>query len=127
MIEKLKSRLLSFNITNYSNKEYMLTFALEKTINYVKNYCNLLELPMEIEPVVIDMAVGEVLKMMKTFDIDFELDFSPMEKSISEGDTTVTYAIGDGSKTKEEVFDETVNLLISSGKECLKFYRGLSW
>ncbi len=127
MIEKVKERLLSLGITPLDEDMKLLTLSYEKANTYVENFCHIKEIPTELLPCVVDIAVGEFLRIKKSFGVSLDIDLSPLEKSISEGDTSVTYAIGDGDKTKEERFDEVISLLISSSLECLKFYRKLRW
>lgn len=48
-------------------------------------------------------------------------------KQISEGDTSITYAIGDGNSTPEMRLDTLIDYLINHGKNELESYRCLKW
>lgn len=55
-----------------------------------------------------------------------ELDLSPIEKQIQEGDTSVTYAV-DGVTSPEKRFDNLINFLMTGRDDELVKYRRLAW
>ena len=75
--------------------ELQIQFIIEKTEAYIKNYCNISEVPEELEKSEIDMVAIEFLKEKA---LAGGLDVSSLRtdaiSSITEGDVTVSYASG---------------------------------
>ena len=55
------------------------------------------------------------------------LDIDAAVKQIQEGDTSVTFAFGDGSSTPEKRLDLLIAFLMQNGKEQFVHYRRLRW
>lgn len=129
MIEKAKERLQSFGYEWKNGDEAILTFSVQKTENIIKNECNISSVPEGLINIAIDMAVGEFLMAKKAFapnDIT-GLDLSTAVKQIQEGDTSVTFAAGEGSLTAEQRLDNLINYLLNYGKGKFVHYRRLLW
>lgn len=75
--------------------ELQIQFIIAKTEAYIKNYCNINEIPEELEQSEIDMVAIEFLKEKA---LAGGLDTSSLRadaiSSITEGDVTVSYASG---------------------------------
>ena len=98
-LEKLKQLL---GITD-DTKDFILEFALEKAEDTIKNYCNIKEIPVELNNIVLGMAME--LYRIENFGSEEE---GKDIKSIQVGDTTTTF--------------ET-NKKIDISKELLKDYK----
>jgi methionine aminopeptidase len=75
------------------------------------------------------MAVGEFLLAKKTFAPDdlTTLDLSAAVKDIKEGDSSVSFAVGDASQTPEQRLTTFINYLLTYGKEQYASFRRLKW
>lgn len=69
-------------------KDQVITFAIQKATDDIKNYCQILELPPGLESTVVSMAI-DILDQSESLKSDKELADGRIE-SIKEGDTTVT-------------------------------------
>lgn len=130
MFKSAKERLMSlgYDFKSPSDKP-LLAFAVQKAENTVKNECNLSEIPEGLFNIAVDMAAGEFLLAKKTFapaDIEgLDLDFAV--KSLQVGDTSTSFAVGEGSQTAEQRLDCLINRLLNSGREQFSCYRRLKW
>lgn len=127
-IESVIKRLESFGYILKPNDEYALGFVLEKIKLDILNFCNIQELPDELIYVAVDMACGEFLLEKKSTgslnlnDIDLN---SVAIKSISEGDTSVSYAT-ENTQDALQKLDVLIQNLLDSKKYLYKFRR-LAW
>ena len=76
----------------------------------IKNLSNLSEIPEGLESLAVSMAVGEYLV-----------------KSIQEGDTNITFALGEGSSTPEQRLNSLIDYLINGRIGEIYRYRRLVW
>ena len=133
MIDKVKEQLLALNYTLAENDDIILKFTLEKTESYIKNYCNILEIPEELNTVVIDLTMANFLMAKKSIATSSEsesntiVDTPSVIQSIHEGDTTITYATNTNESTPEQKSQEYLNGLIENAEKQLIKYRCLSW
>lgn len=129
IIDDIEKRLESFEYTLKDGDKWLINFVREKIENIIKLDCNINEIPKELKNIEIDMIVGEFLftkKNMGQLDIE-SLNFEVVEKSISEGDTKIDFAIGSGSQTPEQRFDTFVNYLLTYDKNKILTFRCLRW
>ncbi|MBZ0830797.1 hypothetical protein O0885_18590, partial [Clostridioides difficile] len=113
MIDDIERRLQGFGYVLKDGDKWLIDFVREKIENIIKLDCNISEIPKELHNIEIDMIAGEFLftkKNMGQLDIE-SINFEAVEKSISEGDTKVDFAIGSGSQTPEQRFDSLVAYL----------------
>ena len=94
----------------------------------VKNLSNLSEIPEGLESVAVSMAVGEYLNMKKCSGQleGFDLDAAAGE-SLQEGDTNITFALGEGSSTPEQRLNSLIDYLINGRIGEIYRYRRLVW
>lgn len=126
IIDDIEKRLESFGYTLKDGDKWLIDFVREKIENIIKLDCNINEIPKELYNIEIDMIVGEFLfakKNMGQLDIE-SLNFEAVEKSISEGDTKVDFAI---SQTPEQRFDSLIAYLMTYGKNKILTFRCLRW
>lgn len=129
IIDDIEKRLESFEYTLKDGDKWLIGFVKEKIENIIKLDCNINEIPKELKNIEIDMIVGEFLftkKNMGQLDIE-SLNFEVVEKSISEGDTKIDFAIGSGSQTPEQRFDSLIAYLTTYGKDKILTFRCLRW
>ena len=100
----------------------VVMFGVEKTYDYILNFCNLDELPPELFNTAVDMAVGEfIMDKYSTDDISGYYN-GELVKTISEGDISITYDREQASKSLERLVDK-----LMEGKNMLYAFRRLKW
>lgn len=94
----------------------------------IKNLSNLSEIPEGLESLAVSMTVGEYLNMKKCSGQleGFDLDAAAV-KSIQEGDTNITFALGEGSSTPEQRLNSLIDYLINGRIGEIYRYRRLVW
>lgn len=129
MIELVKNRLNNMGYKVTENDNFILKFLIEKVETIIKNNCNIPTIPTELEPLTIDMVMGYFLKEKKSTAIDtlLGLDLTQAVQSIREGDTSITFAIGNGNDTPEQRLNSLINHLINDSEKVLVSYRCLKW
>ena len=129
MLNDVKKRLESFGYKIQPNDDFALGFCIGKVGNQIKNFCNIEEIPEELNFAYIDMVCSEFLLGKKSTgnltlnDIDLN---SPAIKSISEGDTSVNFYV-EGNQTAEQKLDNFIMYLSDKYKMNLYKYRRFTW
>lgn len=129
MISEVKVRLAGFGYTVKDSDRPYLVFAVEKAKNRVMNNINCDDIPDGLFYETVDLAAGLFLMDKKTFapeDLS-SLDLDVAFKSVKEGDTEVSYAIGEGSSTPEARLDALIGSLINVKESVFARYRKLVW
>lgn len=129
MLEMVKARLKSFGYELQEGDEFALSFAIQKVENTIKNDCNVPSIPDGLMNIAVDMAVGELLTVKKTFSPDSlaGLDLSAAVKQIQMGDTNTVFATGEGSLTAEQRLNNFLNYLLTYGRDEFACYRKIRW
>ena len=127
MLEDVTKRLESFGYEVTEADNWMIEFLIQKIENSIKADCNINTIPEELHEIAVDMVVGEFLLDKKARGQLEGFDLEAAVKQIHEGDTSVTFAIGDGSKTPEERLDELILYLMNYGKGKFAAYRCIKW
>ena len=127
MLEDVTKRLESFGYEVTEADNWMIEFLIQKIENSIKADCNINTIPEELHEITVDMVVGEFLLNKKSRGQLEGFDLEAAVKQIHEGDTSVTFAIGDGSKTPEERLDELILYLMNYGKGKFAAYRCIKW
>ena len=129
MLERIKERLQSIGYAVKDSDDIAINFAMQKVENTIKNDCNVSAIPDGLMHVVINMVVGEFLMSKKTFApndlLNFNLDSAI--KQIQEGDTNISFAVGEGSKTDEQRLDSFIDYLLNYGRDEFITYRRFRW
>lgn len=123
MYEDVVQRLQSLGYTVLDTDQWLINFTIEKVTWTIKNECNVSSIPDGLHNIAVDMVCGEFLSAKKGSGQLTEYDVEEVIKSIKEGDTTITYAIGDGAVT----LDRLINYLINCGKSQFVTYRRFVW
>lgn len=96
-------------------------------IKNLSNLSNLSEIPEGLESLAVSMAVGEYLNMKKCSGQLEGFDLDAAVKSIQEGDTNITFALGEGSSTPEQRLNSLIDYLINGRIGEIYRYRRLVW
>lgn len=105
-------------------ESHALEFAISKASWSVLNDTNCDVIPEGLLNIAIDMACAEFLLLQKGFGKLTDIVFESVAKSISEGDTSVTFVDG---ATPEQKFDAAVGHLLTGHKGEFARYRKLVW
>lgn len=104
-----------------------IEFELTKITNYVMNYCNITTIPEILDPRIIDRVCSDFLYYKKNSGSLEGFNYETVIKSIKEGDTTLTYAVGQGEDTPENRFDAFVKSLERGFDKWITPHRRLRW
>lgn len=104
-----------------------IDYELEKTLNYVKNYCNIATIPEILDLRIVDRICSDFLYYKKNSGSLRGFNYDNVIKSIKEGDTTITYSVGQGEDTPENRFDAFVKSLERGFDKWITPHRRLRW
>lgn len=127
VMEDVIDRLKQLGYTATEEDSAQIDFELTKTINYVMNYCNITVIPDIVDPRIIDRACAYFLYNKKNSGSLEGFNYDTVIKSIKEGDTTITYAVGQGEDTPENRFDAFVKQLERGFDKWITPHRRLRW
>ena len=125
--EDVYRRLEQLNYSVVPEDRGTVEYLIEKISNEVKLDTNHPTVPEELLQMTIDMICGEFLQTKYALGKLTNFDFAGTVKRISEGDTTVEYAYGSGSKTPEERFVAFIKTLRTPDKSQIVATRRLRW
>lgn len=125
--EAVVKRLKQLGYTATTDDWEQIEFELLTVLNYVKNYCNITDIPEILDPRIIDRVCGYFLYYKKNSGSLEGFNYDTVIKSIKEGDTTLTYAVGQGEDTPENRFDAFVKTLERGFDKWLTPHRRLRW
>ena len=127
MREKVVVMLTALGVAGAAD-DPLLDIVLNTVQWRIKNLSNLSEIPEGLESLAVSMAVGEYLNMKKCSGQleGFDLDAAAV-KSIQEGDTNITFALGEGSSTPEQRLNSLIDYLINGRIGEIYRYRRLVW
>ncbi len=124
VVERLNT--LGYNLNE--GDAVTLQFAINGTEQYIKNFCNISEIPNELYYVAVDMAAGTLLKTKQSIGINVceNIDYSAAGvSSIKEGDLTINFSTGDSNSTTN-LFSALLKKLCNRDAELIAF-RKLRW
>lgn len=124
---KIVDRLAQLGYTATEADNPNIDFELEEAINYTLNYCNITKVPEIVEPRLIDRVCSYFLYYKKNSGSLEGFNYDAVIKSIKEGDTTLTYAVGQGEDTPENRFDAFVKKLELGYDKWITPHRRLRW
>ena len=122
------NRLKQLGYTATAADDEQIDFELNKIHNYViNNFTRTNKIPEILDPRIIDRVCSDFLYYKKNSGALEGFNYDAVIKSIKEGDTTITYAVGQGEDTPENRFDAFVkNLERGFDKWCTP-HRRLVW
>lgn len=125
--ELIKSRLTQLGYTPTDADDSQIEFELTKMVKYTLNYCNIQEIPEIIENRLIDRVCSEFLFYKKNSGTLTDFDYDMVIKQLKEGDTQITWAVGQGEDTPESRFDSFVKQLERGYDKWITPHRRLRW
>ena len=108
----------------------LLTLTLENVLHRIQNETGAQPpFPAGLENIADSMAAGEYLRTRKAAgQLTLEgVDLEAAVKQLQEGDTSVTFAAGEGSQTPEQRLDGLIEALTTGRARELSRYRRLVW
>lgn len=124
------ARLKQFGYEVSEDDKTTVQFELDKLIAYTVNYCNLAsvaQLPDVLALRVVDRVCSEFLFYKKNTGQLTNFDYSQATKSIEQGDTKVTFAVGQEGNTDESRFDKAVDYMQKGYDKWICKYRVMRW
>lgn len=125
--EDIINRLKQLGYTVTENDYDHIDFELNKTHNYVLNYCHITTIPDILDPRIIDRCCADFLFYKKNSGSLEGFNYETVIKSIKEGDTQIQYAVGQGEDTPENRFDSFVKSLERGFDKWCTPHRRLQW
>lgn len=125
--EMVINRLEQLGYTIKSSDYEAVSFELDTILNYVKNYCNITEIPDILNNRIIDRICSAFLFNQKNAGKLEGFNYEIAIKQLKEGDTTVQYANGQGDDTPESRFDSLVKQLERGFDKWITPHRRLRW
>ena len=126
MREEVVSMLTALGVTGAAD-DPLLDVVIRNVQYRVQNETNQSELPEGLVSVAVYMAVGEYLNMKKVSGQLDGFDLDAAIKQIQEGDTNITFALGEGSSTPEQRLNSLIDYLINGRIGEIYRYRRLVW
>lgn len=126
MREEVVAMLTALGVTGAAD-DPLLDMVISNVQWRIKNLTNLQEIPDGLESMAVSMAVGEYLNMKKATGSLEGFDLEAAVKQIQEGDTNISFAIGEGSLTPEQRLNSLIDYLINGRIGEIYRYRRLVW
>lgn len=125
MLEAIKNWLVFFGYTVTPEDEWALEFINERTENYIKDQCNLSEVPEGLFQMAVDLSIGDFLRRKKTTGGLADFDLEAAIETVKEGDTSITYS--GKTMTDEQRLDALIAKLTAINHNQLARYRRIAW
>lgn len=122
----VESRLKSLGYEVTEADDFAIDYAISKAEAKLKAEVNQSSVPDGLFYVWADLAAGVFLQDQKATGRLTGFDLSAPVKSVSEGDTSVTYAIAD-TNNPDTVFEALIKQLTTLDEFVLAAYRRLAW
>lgn len=126
MRDDVVAMLTALGVTG-ADTDPLLDIFLMNVQQRIMNKINCSSIPEGLEGVAVSMAVGEYLNMKKCSGQLEGFDLDAAVKSIQEGDTNITFALGEGSSTPEQRLNSLIDYLINGRIGEIYRYRRLVW
>lgn len=126
MRDDVVAMLTALGVTG-AGADPLLDILLMNVQQRIMNKINCSTIPEGLEGVAVSMAVGEYLNMKKCSGQLEGFDLDAAVKSIQEGDTNITFALGEGSSTPEQRLNSLIDYLINGRIGEIYRYRRLVW
>ena len=126
MRDDVVAMLTALGVTG-AGADPLLDILLMNVQQRIMNKINCSTIPEGLEGVAVYMAVGEYLNAKKAMGQLTGFDLDAAVKSIQEGDTNITFALGEGSSTPEQRLNSLIDYLINGRIGEIYRYRRLVW
>lgn len=124
MLERLVERLGALGLTPPDEEGPLLETLLAGAKRWVLAETGQPKLPKGLKPVVVDMAAGEYLSFRKSVGRLEEFEEERVVRQMSQGDTSVTYAVEFGTVSP---FEGLVAKLMTPPAAVISQWRRLRW
>ena len=130
-VAMLKELLPAYGYQATSKDDVMLRMAWQKARVRVENFCNIKEIPDELQLEVANMAIGEFLYTKKSIGALDEtvaegtLKFPSKVTQFTEGDTSMSMTAS--GKNDETLFEDMIDNMRKGNIWVLEHYRRLHW
>ena len=95
--ETITSRFLSLGYAVKEGDAFALGFVFEKCSTTIIHFCNISEVPTDLEKVLVDFVCAEFLRAKKSSGQLSEIELDAIVRSIDTGDTSTEFAVGNVS------------------------------
>lgn len=123
-------RLKFFKYEVFDEDGSFIDYLTLKVISSINNQTNQFytpeNIPYGLYSIVVDKVCGEFLMLRKNLGELPDIDLTPVEKQIQEGDTSVTYYV-EGVSSPEKRLDALISFLMTGRDDELIKYRRLAW
>ena len=126
MKDEVTALLVALGLT-VSPDDPLLGLITNSVTERIKNNINQPEIPEGLHYMAVEMAVGHYLKTKKDSGQLEGFDLDAAVKSIQEGDTSITFAVGEGGATPEQRLNNLIEHLINGRIREFVRYRRLVW
>ena len=130
MYESVTERLNMFGYEIQEGDEPKIIYSIGLITENIRNFCNINgDLQEKLKYYSVDKICGDFLKTkLMTGNLSFEdIDFdAPTVQSITEGDTSVTYAVG-ASDSEAQKMTKFIDSLNATDKNILYRFRRFEW
>ena len=129
MYDDVVNRLSQFGYLATVEDADAIKYTIADTESYVRLFCNIEVIPESLHHKLVNRVCGVFLMFKKNMGLlnETNFNFEKAEKSIKLGDTSVTYAIGEGDMTPEQRFDYAIKELMRDFDKNLVLFRRLVW
>ena len=126
MRKDVVNMLTALGVTG-ADADPLLDILLKNVQQRILNKTNQSVIPEELAGVAVYMAVGEYLNMKKAIGQLTGFDLDAAIKQLQEGDTNITFAVGEGSLTPEQRLNSLIDYLINGRSDELYRFRKMVW
>ena len=124
--ETITSRLLSLGYAVKEGDAFALVFVFEKCSTTIIHFCNVSEVPTDLEKVLVDFVCAEFLRAKKSSGQLSEIELDAIVRSIDTSDTRTEFAVGNVSA--DEKFYLLLNKLsFDPTSPDLLYHRKIVW
>ena len=126
-LQEVVNLISALGYTLTTGDDYLLSFSAGYVEQEIKNACNVPEVPEGLHKVAVGLIVSRFLTTKKAKrEVDASaLDFSPMLKELSEGDTKQVWDTGSGSSPEQRL--DLFIAALENGRNQFITYRRLKW
>jgi len=124
MKKKLLERLGEFGVIPPAEDEGLLARVLEEAKSQILAETGQPDLPLDLKPVVVDMAAGAYLLFRKSIGALEGFDQEHAVRQMSQGDTSITYAIAAEQKSP---LDALIERLRTPPPALMNQWRRMRW
>lgn len=116
-------RLKSLGYTISDEDIDTIDYCIKENEEYICNFCNISEIPLELYNTAVDMCCGSFLKIKNSMDELEDYNLKGALSGITEGDISVSYTNG---ISRDVLFDELIKRLSNKDSQ-LAGFRRLKW